>query len=146
MPEEFYPFLSDSCLPDLSEQFSRSSHEGEFDNAILAGQRLLAFYRMVYTRNFPQIGKPDVERLHEVTEHLHSGMHALELAKTAWNAVVTMENKADPSVVQHFEDTARTSITIAAQILENFGIEGDEGGPLEELRMLRDLLGENTAT
>ncbi|KAK7690039.1 hypothetical protein QCA50_006684 [Cerrena zonata] len=126
--EELYPFLNDTCLPDLSEQFTRSSHEGEFDIAILTGKRLLALYRMIYPRNFPQIG-----------------MHALELAKTAWNAVVTMEHKADLSVVQSFADEARASVLIASRVLNNFGIEGDEGGPLEEIRILQGLLSEERA-
>lgn len=145
MPEEFFPFLSDSCLPELSEEFSRTSHEGQFDIAVLTGQKLLVFYRMIYPHNFPQIGEFKSTRLpiHEGIERLCPGMHALELAKTAWNAVVTSEKEAEPSVVRAFEDIARSSVLVASQVMENFGIEGDEGGPLEEIRVLRGLLGDN---
>lgn len=83
--------------------------------------------------------------MHEDTERLCLGMHALELAKTAWNAVVTMEHKADLSVVQSFADEARASVLIASRVLNNFGIEGDEGGPLEEIRILQGLLSEERA-
>lgn len=145
MPEEFFPFLSDSCLPELSEEFSRTSHEGQFDIAVLTGQKLLVFYRMIYPHNFPQIGEFKSTRspIHESIERLCPGMHTLELAKTAWNAVVTSEEEAEPSVVRAFEDIARSSVLVASQVMENFGIEGDEGGPLEEIRVLRGLLGDN---
>lgn len=69
-------------------------------------------------------------------------MHALELAKTAWNAVVTYEQTHAPHAAQirEYEDLSRHYLSIAACILELIGPEGDEGGPLEELQVIRSLL------
>ena len=68
-------------------------------------------------------------------------MHALELTKTAWNAVILAERREDgASDAKAFEDLARHYLRIAASVLETYGPEGDEGGPLEELRVMRELL------
>ena len=64
-------------------------------------------------------------------------MHALELAKTTWNAVIT-QGEAVPS--RNTVKDAQLYLTIARGILENFGPEGDEGGPLEEIEVLQGLL------
>jgi hypothetical protein len=70
-------------------------------------------------------------------------MHALELAKTAWNAIIAGEH-AEPalsrSATKRLEDAAQHYLSIASQVLETYGPEGDAGGPLEELRLLRSLL------
>ncbi|CAL1713172.1 unnamed protein product [Somion occarium] len=125
MPAQLYPLLNESYLPELSEQFSHSSHEGEYETALLTGRNLLALYKVLYHRNFPQIG-----------------MHALELAKTAWNAVVTAGPDTPPSQLQRFEEQAISSLTTARRVLQNYGPEGDEGGPLEEILVLQELLEE----
>ena len=69
-------------------------------------------------------------------------MHALELTKTAWNAVIAGEQAGSLSLreARRLEDLARHYLFIAAQVLEIYGPEGDEGGPLEEIRILRSLL------
>lgn len=69
-------------------------------------------------------------------------MHALELAKTAWNAVVTAGPDTPPSQLQRFEEQAISSLTTARRVLQNYGPEGDEGGPLEEILVLQELLEE----
>ena len=65
-------------------------------------------------------------------------MHALEMAKTAWNAVVTN----DTAPTTEYLARAQWYLLIACEILETYGPEGDEGGPLEESRLLRNLLEE----
>lgn len=70
-------------------------------------------------------------------------MHALELTKTAWNAVVRAEAGGEALPVldaKSAENLARHYLRIAAHVLETFGPEGDEGGPLEEVRVMRELL------
>lgn len=61
------------------------------------------------------------------------GFHLLEMAKVAWNEY-TKENR--------FEDveTANTYLTIARQILEVYGREGDSSGPLDEADDLLELI------
>lgn len=74
-----------------------------------------------------------------------AGMHALELAKTAWNSVVARDDDSTAShppstATERTEESARHYLTLARRVLECFGPEGDEGGPLEEIRVMRDLL------
>ncbi|TCD70138.1 hypothetical protein EIP91_004608 [Steccherinum ochraceum] len=122
MPTSLRPVLHPDYLPELSERFSKASHEGQYEVALPSGRTLLALYMVLYPPNYPQIG-----------------IHALELAKTAWNAVVTRE---DPSLGNRvlppgdIEKDARSYLNVAREILEVFGPEGDEGGPLEEIRVL----------
>lgn len=61
-------------------------------------------------------------------------MHALELAKTAWNATVTDSESSS------LEGAAKTHLYIAAQVLNVYGEEGDEGGPLAEIAVLQTML------
>lgn len=70
------------------------------------------------------------------------GMHALESAKTAWNAVVTQSNEGTTSSnrLQTIEKEAGLFLGTARGVLENFGPEGDDGGPLEEVQVLEELL------
>lgn len=55
-PAELYPLLSEQFLPTLSEDFSRSSHEGTYDLALSSGRTLLALYSVIYPQSYPQIG------------------------------------------------------------------------------------------
>lgn len=64
-------------------------------------------------------------------------MHALELAKTAWNATVTDSELMAPSAL---EEAAKAYLSIAAHVLNIYGGEGDEGGPLAEISVLRRML------
>lgn len=65
-------------------------------------------------------------------------MHLLELAKTAWNRTVN-ENVAS-SRQKPLERQLQGYLISASQILEIFGAEGDDGGPLEEIQTLQSLL------
>lgn len=56
LPAELYPIFHESYLPALSEQFSKTSHEGQYAEAVEAGLTLLAFYAVMYPPNYPQIG------------------------------------------------------------------------------------------
>ncbi|KZT09128.1 SET domain-containing protein [Laetiporus sulphureus 93-53] len=119
MPDTLTPLLHESYLPAISEIFSRASHEGQYEEALHVGPPLLALYFLKYPLNYPQIG-----------------MHALELAKTAWNAIVM-------NVPTSSRDDVQAYLAIASQVLNNLGPEGDGDGPLEELRLLKQALGEN---
>lgn len=121
IPRRFAPLLHETYLPDTSELFSKASHEGDYLNALSAGLTLLAFYVVVYPTNYPQIG-----------------MHALELSKTAWNAIATNAHILG-SDARSLEDAMQSYLAAASRILNNFGPEGDEAGPLEEIRVLQEL-------
>jgi hypothetical protein len=60
------------------------------------------------------------------------GTNALEIAKVCWNAVV-MQTGNEAIMTK----TAREYLEQAQKILEVYGNEGDEAGPLLELRALR---------
>ena len=65
----------------------------------------------------------------------------LELAKTSWNYAVSRDTSSLPSITQHdLESMARDSLIHARAVLEIFGPEGDEDGPMEEIRVMRELL------
>lgn len=72
-------------------------------------------------------------------------MHALELAKVAWNAMISGIDRAEgplttASEFEKLEQVARAYLTAASSILENFGKEGDKSGPCEEIHALQELL------
>lgn len=56
-PPELYPVLDEQFLPTLSENFSRASHEGDYELALSSGRTLLALYAVLYPQNYPQIGE-----------------------------------------------------------------------------------------
>ncbi|KAI0315809.1 SET domain-containing protein [Amylostereum chailletii] len=125
VPDALLPFLHPSVLPDLSEVFSRTSHDGSLDIALDVGQTLLAIYFLIYPPNYPQ-----------------TGMHALEVAKSAWNAIIAGEKtKRDSSVqVARLLETARWYLEVARRILSTLGPEGDEGGPAQDVAFLQKLI------
>jgi hypothetical protein len=74
-------------------------------------------------------------------------MHALEMAKVAWNAVcLGPEPGIGDLTVEAYEremlHRARTYCELAAHVLRSLGEEGDEGGPLAELHALELLINE----
>ena len=71
-------------------------------------------------------------------------MHLLEMAKTAWNAFITMES-ADPLTQPaglELLAKVRTYLRLSNQVWAVIGQEGDDGGPLAEIRVLERLLSE----
>ena len=66
-------------------------------------------------------------------------MHLLELAKTGWNARISSanpdrdDNQISKAQVLYFLSSAR-------HVLEIYGPEGDESGPLDEIETLQRLL------
>lgn len=76
------------------------------------------------------------------------GMHALELCKTAWNALIASEpihGTTSPHVdVLEISSLAYHYLNIASNVLQTFGPEGDIGGPLEELTTMQSLLRDHT--
>ncbi|KAH9922858.1 SET domain-containing protein [Epithele typhae] len=126
LPLELRAVLHEDYLPALSEAFSRTAHEGPYGHAVEAGLTLLALYVVVYPPNYPQIG-----------------MHALELAKTLWNllcaepgALAGLGAGSEEQVRRHAGD----ALAFATGVLSNFGAEGDEGGPLDEVQVLGKVL------
>ncbi len=67
-------------------------------------------------------------------------MHALELAKTLWNLICTEPDALAGATEQQLQAHAKSAVDFAASVLHNFGPEGDEGGPLEEIQTLTGLL------
>ncbi|KAH9891581.1 SET domain-containing protein [Cubamyces lactineus] len=124
-PTQLRPVFHESYLPALAELFSKTSHEGPFSDAIEAGLTLLALYVLVYPPNYPQ-----------------TGMHALELAKTAWNLLCTATANLSETQTAAIEKQAKLFLRIATSILATLGPEGDEGGPLEEIGILSQVLSE----
>jgi len=124
IPNLLLPVFHESYLAGLSETFSRASHEGNSDEALEAGVALLALYVLIYPVNYPQIG-----------------MHLFEMAKTAWNALVINENEC---AEEPLRNKAQCFLASGRDILEIFGHEGDDGGPLKEMETLQNLLDEVT--
>ncbi|KAF8195565.1 hypothetical protein BJ912DRAFT_1021255 [Pholiota molesta] len=120
MPPSLYCVLRESYMAEISEIFSRTSHEGQYDIALESGITLLSLYILIYPINYPQIG-----------------MHLLEMAKTAWNAVIT---SADESNEGPLKEQARRFLLLTNQVMTVFGSEGDDGGPIQELATLNKLL------
>lgn len=69
------------------------------------------------------------------------GLHLLELAKTHWNALTTMETSG---VGVEIRSQVRIFLSHANRILRVYGKEGDEYGPLDELVKLDELLSADT--
>lgn len=66
-------------------------------------------------------------------------MHLLELAKSAWNKIITspdMNNDAEGVV----EKQVRIFLYLSRKVLAILGPEGDENGPLQEIETLQLLL------
>lgn len=72
---------------------------------------------------------------------IYPGMHLLEMAKTAWNAIVTTE--VEKAQEEQLLRQAQEWLAGSRKILSIFGPEGDKGGPLEEIRALQKLLDSN---
>jgi hypothetical protein len=68
-------------------------------------------------------------------------MHLLEMAKTAWNAIVTSEHPdpSDPVGVKVLPQ-AQAYLRLSKQVLDVIGPEGDMEGPLAEVQVLDRLL------
>ncbi|KAL4258231.1 MUB1/samB family protein [Pleurotus pulmonarius] len=120
LPPEIRCFLKEDYIEHLSGVFSQSSHDGPYDRALESGTTLLAMYLLIYPENYPQIG-----------------MHALELAKTAWNASMSMN---DIVRRQHAMAQVRACLSLGRRILGLYGPEGDSGGPLTEITVLQQLV------
>jgi hypothetical protein len=56
LPKPLRSVLNESYMTELSETFSKSSHEGNYAKAADSGVTLLALYLLVYPKNYPQIG------------------------------------------------------------------------------------------
>ena len=70
-------------------------------------------------------------------------MHALELAKTLWNLTCTEPGALGEDADRQLRRHARDALAFASKVLGNFGREGDDGGPLDEVQVLSNLLGDS---
>ncbi|KAI0030426.1 hypothetical protein K488DRAFT_54292 [Vararia minispora EC-137] len=120
IPSALLPVLHPVFLPTIAEMFSESSHAGATSRAMSLGQTLLATYLLIYPPNYPQIG-----------------MHALEVAKTAWNGFVSGDQ--DLAGIGYLQAT-RWYLSIAHRVLHTIGEEGDPKGPLQEIETVRTLV------
>ncbi|OBZ71242.1 Histone-lysine N-methyltransferase ASHR1 [Grifola frondosa] len=139
MPVGLHPLLHESYLPGVSELFSKASHEGPYQDALKIGSTLLVFPCLTSVVMWKLIRAIAIVMLAML------GMHALEMAKTAWNLIVSEDERGNESVTvapnrRETIQQAKSHLDIASQILRNFGAEGDEDGPLEEIRLLQPLL------
>ncbi|KXN81759.1 N-lysine methyltransferase SMYD2-B [Leucoagaricus sp. SymC.cos] len=116
--------LHETYMEQLSEQFSKTAHEGEYGTAVESGLTLLALYLLLYPRNYPQVG-----------------LHLLELAKTRWNALIS-SSQASTDVTEA-EAQVRITLNHARTILTIYGREGDEYGPVDEIQKLEEMLAES---
>jgi hypothetical protein len=66
-----------------------------------------------------------------------SGMHLLEMTKTAWNAFVA-GGETDVKML----DQARSYLALSSKTLSVLGPEGDVGGPLDEIQVLYNMVNE----
>jgi hypothetical protein len=75
-----------------------------------------------------------------LTNVQNAGMHLLELTKTAWNNIATSVD-LNPSQ----QEQVRFLLAMSRHVMTVFGREGDEGGPLEEIKTLDRLLNDEEA-
>lgn len=64
-------------------------------------------------------------------------MHVLELAKTGWNARLSSDRDDDNQISKA---QVLLFLSSARHVLEIYGPEGDESGPLDEIETLQRLL------
>lgn len=57
LPPELKCVLNESYMEQLSERFSKASHERDYNTATISGRTLLALYLLIYPTNYPQIGE-----------------------------------------------------------------------------------------
>ena len=138
VPRPLLCIFHEEYLSTLSEAFSKASHEGQYDLALDSGLTLLAVYIMIYPANYPQIGEWKQSGLILLIQW-RTGMHLLELTKSAWNKMIASSdmNKNAESAA---EEQVRVFLSLSRRILMIFGPEGDDDGPLQEIETLQTLL------
>ncbi|KAF7365209.1 Carboxylic ester hydrolase [Mycena venus] len=120
-PVELLAVFHESFITYVAETFRNASHDGPYATALSSGKTLLVLYRLIYPPNYPQIG-----------------MHLLELTKTYWNSIV-LENM-DLTAERAVKRECWTYLRDAKGILQILGPEGDDDGPLVEIKTLETLL------
>lgn len=69
-------------------------------------------------------------------------MHLVEMAKVAWNMMAQEDGTSSRRSEEQLQTDLNAYLASSQDILGIFGPEGDEeGGPLEEIRTLRELSG-----
>lgn len=67
-------------------------------------------------------------------------MHALEMAKTAWNAFVSRENTSNALDVSQSRAEIKRYLDLGSRIFNVYGPEGDPDGPLSSVHKLQALV------
>ena len=67
-------------------------------------------------------------------------MHLLELAKTGWNARISSANPDSDDDNEISKAQVLVFLSSARHVLEIYGPEGDESGPIDEIETLQGLL------
>lgn len=67
-------------------------------------------------------------------------MHLLELTKSGWNAQLSVDMTEDERKMA--KQRVGIFLSMSKRILTNYGLEGDEGGPMSEIEVLENLLSE----
>ncbi|KAI0057828.1 SET domain-containing protein [Artomyces pyxidatus] len=130
IPEALHSLFNSTILPNLAEAFSQASHNGSYATALDEGLNLLALYILIYPPNYPQ-----------------TGLHALEVAKTAWNAIIIEQGPTRAGYTdRQLMTVALWYLAVATHVLGVMGREGDEGGPLTEIEVLQGLVRDELAS
>jgi hypothetical protein len=67
-------------------------------------------------------------------------MHALEVAKCAWNELIVSGDGTSTKALPNLMDATEWYLSVAHHVLYTLGPEGDTGGPLEEIQTLQSLI------
>ena len=67
-------------------------------------------------------------------------MHLLELAKTGWNVRISSANPDSDDDNEISKAQVLVFLSSARHVLEIYGPEGDESGPIDEIETLQGLL------
>ncbi|KAG8898785.1 hypothetical protein FRB99_007171 [Tulasnella sp. 403] len=120
-PRDLHFALHDDYLPQLSKRFSESSHNQPDRTTVQDGMTLLALYFTIYPRY-----------------HALIGLHALEVAKLAWNIPVAFDRPIEKIELQTISSLLRISKSILSISLGK-GV-GEDFNPWTEIAALEHLL------
>jgi SET and MYND domain-containing protein len=117
-PSALLSSFESSFLPSLTEDFSRSSHNGEFLKAVEKGEALRGVYHILYPSMHPVIGESTFAcQCNKAI--IHPAYHELELSKTMWNCIAS--NSVSPSDEGRILRQSKKHLDRAAEILRIVG-------------------------
>ena len=138
LPKTLHCVFHESFLPRLSSKFSDLSHDGPFLEALGVGKALATLYLFIYPPGYPMIGIHiyicSALLLADEYTTSRSGLHYLEMAKTAWNYL--MQNDPDAAILQE----CRKYCMLAKEILQILKAGDREGSVSKDISMMESLL------